>query len=292
MTKKKIKKVKILIIFLSTLISSFYLLLKYYQENTNQELLVSFINCSQADAIFLKTPYGQQIIIDFGSNQGLKDLNKRIPWWDKTIDLMIITHPHDDHIAGMKSIIERYEVKNIMYTGIISDSPIYLDLLNTVEERNIPLLIPKPQQKISFGDSCNLDIIYPIKSLANKEISNLNNSSIVSRLDCAGTSFLFVGDAEIEEENEILQTKVKLQSDILKVGHHGSITSSQLDFLNQVQAKIAIIMVGQNNSFNHPSLRTIEKLKRLNYQIFRTDLDGTIDIKINEHGLDIKKQGI
>ncbi len=292
MSKRRTKKIKILLILLATFSSIFYFTLSYYQETKKQELNVSFINCLQADAIFFRTPYGQQIIIDFGSEQGLKDLSQRIPWWNKTIDLIIITHPHDDHIAGIKSIIERYEVKNIMYTGVMAESPIYLDLLKTIKEKNIPLSIPQPQQKISFGESCDLDIIYPIKSLTNKEVPNLNNSSIVSRLDCAETSFLFTGDAEVEEENEILQTNTNLRSDVLKVGHHGSITSSQLDFLNRVQGKIAIIMVGQNNSFGHPSLRTIEKLKRLNYQVFRTDIDGTIDIIKNKSGLTIKKQGI
>lgn len=288
MKRKNIKKNKIILIALSAIFLSTLLLYSYFLTSRQKELLVSFINCGQADCIFIKSPKGQQIIIDFGDNKGLKDLDKRIGWWNKTIDLLIITHPHDDHIAGMVNIIKKYKVKNIMYTGVLASSPIYTELLEIIKQKKIPLLIPQKNQTISLEENCHLNIIYPFDNLQNKEVANLNNSSIVSRLECWGSSFLFTGDAEIEAEDEILKQNINLKSDVLKAGHHGSITSNQEEFLEKIGPKIAIVMVGENNKFNHPSLRTLKRLERIGAQIFRTDLNGTIDILNRGQGLEIQ----
>lgn len=284
----KIKKLKKIIIFIFFLIIILYLLKIYYQEKNNDELLVSFIDSGQADSILIKTPYQQNIIIDLGSNKGLKDLNKKISWWNKTIELIIITHPHDDHILGIISLLKKYQVKKIMYTGILHESPAYLELLNFIQEKNIPLLIPVENQIISFGEDCFLKILFPWESFQEKEIENLNNSSIVSQLNCNNSKFLFTGDAEIEVENEILKKNLDIKSDVLKVGHHGSITSSQEIFLKKIDPQIAIIMVGEGNKFNHPSLRTIKKLEKLKIKTFRTDLHGTIDIISDKQNIYIK----
>lgn len=272
------KKIKIIIIFLGIFLGSIYIFYNYYHYQKNNDLEVSFIDVGQGDAIFIKTPEKHQVIIDFGSSQGINDLNKKIPWWNKKIDLAIITHPHDDHIIGLIQIIKNYKVRNIMYTGIIFDSPAYLELLKEIEKKNIPLLIPQKNQSIKLGKDCNLDILFPWESFLNKEIDNLNNSSIISQLSCQNSKFLFMGDAEIEVENEILKKGINIKSDVLKIGHHGSITSSQQEFLEKVDPQIAIIMVGKNNKFNHPSLRVLKRLEKLKIKTFRTDLDGTITI--------------
>jgi competence protein ComEC len=272
------KKIKIIIIFLGIFLGSIYIFYNYYHYQKNNDLEVSFIDVGQGDAIFIKTPEKHQVIIDFGSSQGINDLNKKIPWWNKKIDLAIITHPHDDHIIGLIQIIKNYKVRNIMYTGIIFDSPAYLELLKEIEKKNIPLLIPQKNQSIKLGKDCNLDILFPWESFLNKEIDNLNNSSIISQLSCQNSKFLFMGDAEIEVENEILKKGINIKSNVLKIGHHGSITSSQQEFLEKVDPQIAIIMVGKNNKFNHPSLRVLKRLEKLKIKTFRTDLDGTITI--------------
>lgn len=290
MNKSKKNKLKIILSLSLMLAASIYIGFIYFLETEKKELLVSFIDCGQADCIFIKTPQNHQIIIDFGDNKGLKDLSNRIPWWNKTIDLMIITHPHDDHIAGMFNIIKKYNVKNIMYTGVVGHSPLYLELIDLIKQESIPLVIPNKNQVISFGQKCDLKILFPLQNLVNKEVANLNNSSIVSQLDCLGSLFLFMGDAELEEEQEILNKGIVIKSDVLKAGHHGSITSSQQDFLEKVKPEITIIMVGENNKFNHPSLRTVKKLERIDSQIFRTDLDGTVDILNKGQGLVIKNK--
>lgn len=285
MTTKKIKKIIIIFAFIAII---FYLLKIYYKEKKDPDLSISFIDSGQADAILIKTPYKQNIIIDFGSNKGLKDLSKRIPWWDKNIDLIIITHPHDDHILGIPSILNKYKVDNIMYTGVLHYSPAYSELLELIKQKNIPLIIPKENQIIGFGDNCFMKIIFPWESFQGKEVGNINNSSIVSQLDCSNFKFLFTGDAEIEVEDEILEKDIDIKSDVLKAGHHGSITSSQEEFLEKVNPQIAIIMVGEGNKFNHPNLRTIKKMEKLNIKSFRTDWHGTIDIISDGKNLHVK----
>ncbi len=281
--KKKIILTIVALLFLLGLLGR-----SYFLTQKSGELLVSFIDCGQADCIFIRATQGQQIIIDFGDNKGLRDLDKRINWWNKNIDLVIITHPHDDHIAGLSNLIKKYKVKNIMYTGIIDQAPMYTELLELIAQKKIPLLIPQKNQHISLGNNCQLNILYPFDNLNNKEIANLNNSSIVSRLDCLNSTFLFTGDIESEVENEILEKDINIKSDVLKIAHHGSITSSQEEFLEKVAPQIAIIMVGENNKFNHPSLRVLKRLERLKTKIFRNDLDGTIDILNQGQGLKIK----
>lgn len=276
---KKIKNnLKKIIIFLSLLFLLFYFLSIFQNNKKNKNLEVSFIDSGQADSILIQTPSHHNIIIDFGGDQGLEELNKKIPWWNKKIDLIIITHPHDDHILGITSIIKKFQVKKIMYSGILHYSPAYLELLNIIKEKNTPLVIPRENQLINLGEKCSMSIIFPWESFYNKEIENLNNSSIVSKLDCNNSTFLFMGDAEIEVENKILDKNININSDVLKVGHHGSITSSQKEFLEKVNPQIAIIMVGKNNKFNHPNLRTIRKIEKLKIEILRTDINKTITI--------------
>lgn len=278
MIKINQKKIKKKVIIIGIILGLIYILSNYYFYQKNKNLEVSFIDVGQGDAIFIKTPEKHNVIIDFGSNQGLNELNKKIPWWNKKIDLIIITHPHDDHIIGLIQIIKNYKVKNILYTGIIFDSPAYSELLKEINKKNIPLFIPKRDQSIELGKDCYMKIIFPGESFFNREIDNLNNSSIVSQLNCQNSKFLFMGDAEKEVETEILEKKINIKSDVLKVGHHGSITSSQIEFLEKVSPQIAVIMVGKNNKFNHPSLRNLKRLEKLKIKTFRTDLDGTITI--------------
>jgi len=278
MKNHKQKTVKRIVLALGISLGLIYVFYNYYSYQKNDNLEVSFIDVGQGDGIFIKTPDKHQIIIDFGSVQGMNDLNKLIPWWNKKIDLIIITHPHDDHIIGLIQIIKNYKIKNILYTGIVGDSPAYLELLEEIEKKKIPILIPQKNQSIKLGNNCDLNILFPWESLLNKETDNLNNSSIISQLNCQNSKFLFMGDAEIKVENKLLEKGLDLKSDVLKVGHHGSITSSQQEFLEKVSPKIAIIMVGKNNKFNHPSSRVLKRLERIKTKTFRTDLDGTITI--------------
>ena len=270
------KLYKILIILA---IAGIFLSLPVFWVNLSAEnkLEVAFLDVGQGDASLIKTPFGQNILIDGGSDyKVIEELEKILPWWDATIDLMILTHPHDDHVAGLIFVLERYDVKKILYTGVVHSAPAYLEWLKIIKAKNIPLVIIDRPQEIIFGDSCVLDIIYPKQSLLGKSVNNLNNSSIIAELDCEDRTVLFMGDAEIEVEEELIKTGNLNRVEILKVGHHGSNTSSIQEFLELVNPQKAIISSGKDNKFGHPSLRIIKRLERLGAEILRTDLNGTI----------------
>jgi competence protein ComEC len=253
------------------------------------DLEVNFLDVGQGDSIFIKTPYGQSILIDGGpDNTVIKRLGENLSWWDKRIDLMILTHPHDDHIFGLIDVIKRYKVEKILYTGVVHTSPNYLIWLELVRDRHIPLTIIDRAQTIKLGEDCNLEIIYPRSNLGGQTAGNLNNSSIVAKLIYGESKFLFTGDAEVEIEKELIEADIDLRADVLKVSHHGSDTSSSKEFLEKVKPKFAVIQVGANNDFGHPSTRIIKRLERINAQILRTDLEGTVKLVSDGEEIEIR----
>lgn len=247
--------------------------------SASSDLEVSFLDVGQGDSTLIKTPSGQNILIDGGADNKVIDrLSEELPWWDKQIDLMILTHPHDDHVGGLVDVIKRYNVKKIVYTGVVHTSPNYLAWLDLIKERKIPLVIIDRPQTIHFGDDCRLEILYPFDSLLGQSVSNTNNSSIVAKLIYNQVEFLFSGDAEVEIERELIEAEVNLQADVFQAGHHGSDTSNSQEFLDKISPQITVIQVGEDNDFGHPSRRVIKRLERKNSQIFRNDLNGTISI--------------
>ena len=252
-----------------------------YSYNPSENLEVDFLDIGQGDSILIKTPFGQNILIDGGpDNKVITRLSENLPWWDRTIDLMILSHPHDDHVFGLNDVLKRYEVKKVLYTGVIHNSPGFINWLELIREKNIPLIIIDRPQKIALGNECNLEILYPLTSFLGEEVANLNNSSIIARLIYKETKFLFTGDAEVEVENQILEKydRMFLQADVYKVCHHGSDTSSSEDFLKAINPKYAIIQVGNDNSFGHPSRRILKRLERIGAKIYRNDIDGTVKV--------------
>jgi len=257
-----------------------------YQAASNLE--VAFLDVGQGDAILIKTPYGQNVLIDGGSdNIVIKRLSENLGWWDRKIDLMVLTHPHSDHVTGLIDVIKRYKVEKILYTGVVHNSPDYLVWLELIRDRKIPLIIIDRPQVIELGEDCELQIIYPRESLLGKEVSNLNNSSIAAKLVYGQTKFLFAGDIELEVEQELLAGGVDLGANVFKANHHGSNTSNSQEFLQAVQPEIVVIQVGDND-FGHPSRRVIKRLKRINAQVFRNDLDGTVKLISDGKEVNIK----
>ena len=244
-----------------------------------QRLEVNFLEVGQGDAILIKSPFGQNILIDGGPDSTiLKRLGENLPWWERTIDLMVLTHPHDDHIAGLNEVIRRYDVQRIVYTGVVYDSPAYTTWQELVNKYQISTVIIDRPQTINLGENCNLEISYPQQAFYGRGVENLNNTSIISKLDCDGVKILFAGDAEKEEENELIKANVDLSADIIKAGHHGSDTASSDEFLAKIKPRYAIIETGEND-FGLPSLRVIKKLERMGAKVYRTDQNGTIIVK-------------
>lgn len=262
-----------------TSLASFWFL---YQEKKLFE--VSILDIGQGDAILLEAPSGQVMLVDGGPDKKiLRRLGEELPFWERRLDMVVISHPHEDHFAGLLEVIERYTIGALLITGIEVNNQMYLNFLKTAAAKQIPILIIEKPDRLALGEvSCQ--IIYPNHSLNGQWISNLNNSSIVMKVIYKDFELLLTGDAEQEEEAEILATGVNLQADILKVGHHGSETSSTEAFLKAVQPSVAVISSGEGNSYGHPSLRTLKRLERLGISVQRTDVSGTIHFKTDGYG--------
>jgi len=277
--KRKLSILLILFLFLVNLIIwqiIFYL-------NQDNSLEVTFFDVGQGDAIFIETPYKNQILIDGGPNSMiLEKLAQEMPFWDKTIDLIILTHPEADHMTGLLSVLESYDIKRILWNGIVRDTSQYDKWKEMIGEENAEIIIAHSSQEIKIG-KVSLDILYPFQSLEGEEVKDSNDTSIVSRLTFGNNSFLFTGDATKVSENKMIsQEGYDLNSDVLKVGHHGSKTSTSAEFLENVLPDIAVISCGEDNSYGHPHEIVLKNLEEFGIKILRTDQDG--DIKIISNG--------
>jgi len=242
-------------------------------------LEVDFLDVGQGDSILIKAPAGEKILIDGGpDNKVLEELGAHLSWRDKTFDLVILTHPHADHLTGLIEVLKRYQVKKIMLTGVAYDDQTYRHFLDLARQQKIPEIIVSGPKSLDLGDNCYLKILYPFSSLENTQVKKLNNSSIVSQLIYGRNKFLFMGDTEVENEKKLLAANIDLKSDVLKVGHHGSATASSEEFLQKVSPQLAVIEVGAGNKFGHPAPSTLDRLRQLNIKIWRTDLDKTLEI--------------
>jgi competence protein ComEC len=250
------------------------------------QLEVNFLNVGQGDAILIKTPLNQKILIDGGPDgKVLEELGRYLSWRDRTIDLIILTHPHADHLLGLIEVLKRYQVKQVMLTEVNYENQGYQYFLNLIKGQNIPKIVISGPKLLDFGDNCLLKIIYPREDISGTSVKKLNNTSIVSQLNCLGHKFLLTGDAEIETEKKLLAENIDLHSEVLKLGHHGSKTASSLEFLQKVAPSLAIIEVGKDNQFSHPATSTLDSLNNLGINAWRTDLNGALQIMGDYRGL-------
>lgn len=249
----------------------------FYFFPAEKELEVNFLDVGQGDAVLIKAPGGQNILIDGGPDKKvLQGLGENLGWFDRKIDLMILTHPHDDHVSGLNEVIKRYDVEQIIYTGVVHDAPGFLEWLRLVRENKIPTQIAYKGFKIDLENEASMEVLSPEENILGKEVKNLNNTSLVIKLNYKGKSFLFAGDAEEEIEKKLLEGDIK--ADVLKIGHHGSDTGSTEEFLKKVDPEIAVISAGKDNQFGHPHDRVLKRLEKLGIKTFRTDLEGNIRI--------------
>ena len=262
----------------------------YLSPQENKSLKIYFFDIGQGDSALIKTPNQQNILIDGGQDDSvLQPLSHALGIFNDTIDVVIITHPHEDHIGGLWAVINKYNVKQIIYTGALYDSPIYVNLLSLIAEKKIPLGVTRDNEIARLGDNCDLKIIHPNQSLHKKSDPNVNNTSIATMLDCEGARALFMGDIEADIESEILESEKNLRANILKIGHHGSDTSSSIKFLNAIMPDFAVISVGANNTFGHPSRLILRRLNDIDAKILRTDEIGNVIFEIKDG--EIKKAG-
>ncbi len=298
-----------------------------FELSQNKPLEVNFFDIGQGDAIFITTPARHQILIDGGPNSDiLEKLNQEMPFWDKTIDLIILTHPEHDHYFGLLEVLQRYKVENILWSGILRDTNEYKKWRNLLEQENARIIIAEQGQKIIYSSNviarsatspqtggatkqshsplviasepadersnpiCYFDILHPFENLENQETKNPNNTSVVARLVFGENSFLFTGDIYKSVERDLIERGIYLKSDVLKVCHHGSKTSSAEEFIEYVSPEIAVILVGKDNPYKHPRPETLATLEKFGINILRTDIDGDIKLISNGSEIEIRKQ--
>lgn len=249
---------------------------------------VHFLDIGQGDAILIRTPQYHNILIDGGppGSQLIQKMGKILPPLERTIDLMILTHPHLDHIGGLMEVLERYKVKNVLLTGVQHKSSYYENFLSQM--KNAKIHIADEKKDFILGEIF-LDTIYPFTSIANDAFQNINNSSIVIKMTFKKTNVLFTGDAEQEVEEKILAKNTHIQAEIMKAAHHGSRTSNTSSYLDAIQPVMAIIQVGKGNKYDHPHQETLEKFSQRKIKIWRNDLHGTVSIFLKPDGEEMIK---
>lgn len=239
----------------------------------NSGLIVYFLDVGQADCTLIQLPNGEEVLIDagnYGDGSYIKNYLENLNVDD--IEYFILTHPHEDHIGSAKEIINNFTVKKIYMPDVLASSNLYESTMLAIENKDIETIFAKPGLKIIDSPGLKLELLSP-KSMY---YSELNEYSAVARLEYDNTSFLFTGDAESVSELEMLGGGFNLDSDVLKVGHHGGRTSSSIDFLKAVTPEYSIISCGEDNSYGHPHIETLNRLSDIGSEIYRTDELGTI----------------
>ena len=280
--EKRLKEI-LTVLFLLLIIALALFAIVYINEYKKiDELKVVFFDVGQGDSIYIETPGGSDILIDGGpDNKILDKLGREMPFWDRSLDLVILTHPHADHVNGLVEVLTRYKVEEILYTGVNYNNQAYYELKEIIQEKNIKVTFAIAGQDYEFDNNIKLEILYPFKSLQDVEVKEVNNSSIVTLLDYNETEFLLTGDLEKEGELELIKKYQDLSTEVLKAGHHGSKSSSSLELLRAVSPEYVVIQSGKDNSFNHPHEITLNRLQNLEIDVLRNDSLGNIEFTTN-----------
>ena len=238
------------------------------------QLTAHYIDVGQGDCEFIELPNNETMLIDAGDSGSGPEITAYIKnlGYD-TINYLVATHPHADHIGGMSYVIKNINVVHMYMPEKSTDTKTFENLLQTILDMNIKVKKAESGTEILNTENLKIGILAP----DSETYKNLNNYSAVIKMDYKNTSFLFMGDAEKEVEEKLPNKEI--QTDVLKVGHHGSDTSSTAAFLEKVSPKYAVISCGKNNRYGHPDSITLQNLESVGSVILRTDLDGTIIIR-------------
>ena len=277
-------------LFLIILISTFFVqgcnLFSFPNTNTRNvdpnKMITHYIDVGQGDSIFIQVN-NKNLLIDSGPKS---DKNKLLDYLDSLtiskIDYVIATHPHEDHIGNMATLIKKYDISAFYAPKVESSTKAFESMVEALKSKKLKInIIKSGLDSIDLGDNTRVTVFSPSKD----SYDNLNNYSPVIKIEYGDTSFLFTGDAEKEIEKEILSNNEDIKSDILKVGHHGSSTSTSDEFLNAINPSIAVISVGEDNTYDHPTNSTLSRLNENKVKIYRTDQQGTIIFSSDGHNI-------
>ncbi|WP_041737173.1 MBL fold metallo-hydrolase [Caldicellulosiruptor acetigenus] len=291
-------RIKKHIVFVLVAIVFVFSLLSFSFAATQKALTVSFIDVGQGDSIIVQTPQGKNILIDSGPNTAESTVLSYLKSKGITkLDMVVVSHPHEDHIGNMDVIIQNFAVGKVYAPNVTTNTKAFESFLLAVKGKGLKFSIPEVGQDISPDSKVKMIVLSPSKK---DKYEDLNDYSIVLKVEYGKTSFLLMGDATASIEEKLLhdnKLKQYLKSNVLKIGHHGSKYSSTSTFLSTVKPKYAVISVGKDNPYGHPFPLTLSKLKSLGAEILRTDEQGTITItsdgqtiKVNKKASAIKPQ--
>ncbi len=247
----------------------------------DNKLRVSILDVGEGDAILISRG-SQQTLVDGGPdpNKISLELGKAMPFWDRTIELVVLTHPEADHITGLVEVLHRYRVKQVLESSLENDTGIYKEWQRLIEENGIKQTVAEAGQQIDLGHGIVMEVLHPPEELMEGTGSDINNNSIVLRLVKGEVSFLLTGDIEQEAEFELIARRANLGSTVLKVAHHGSDTSTTPEFLAVVNPQLVIISAGEDKPFDHPSPEVMERLKE---KLGSENIYYTYDAEADEH---------
>lgn len=261
-------KIKIYFLILLLLVNGmiFYTV---FAETRNNILKVLFLDVGQGDAVLIESPTGNQLLIDGGPDKNiLNALGRAMPFYDKSIDMVLTTHPDQDHIGGIPEVLKNYTVSQYISNGATSTTGYSKELESEVIEKNIKKEIVRAGEVIDLGGGAYLKILYPV---SDQKGTDTNEYSIVAKLYYGDSTFIFTGDAPTDVEKYLANTSGKeLDSDVLKVAHHGSKNSLSLEFISAVSPEYSVVSAGKNNSFGHPHQVIIDSLNDIKSKILGT----------------------
>lgn len=269
----KIKRIGLISLIILFIIS-------YFTYATSDQFEVHFLNVGQADCILIHTPNNKNMLIDAGNNG---DKNFIIDYLQKQdvskIDVLIGTHPHEDHIGSLDTIINNFDIGQIYMPKVSSNTKTFKDVILAVKAKGLNIKIAKAGTAIKFDAEIKTEVLAPVS----EHYEDLNNYSAVIKLTYQNFSFLFTGDAETVSENEMLKNNYDLKSNFLKVGHHGSDSSTSSAFLKAVNPQYALISVGAGNKYGHPEEAVLNRLKKFGTKVIRTDQQGTVVVTLDKN---------
>ncbi len=272
------------ILILSTAL--YFIWLPILSPFTQTAATIAFLDVGQGDAILITSPSGKQILIDGGKDSAvLRALGSAMPFWDRTIDMVVATHPDRDHVGGLVHIVDRYDVATILYSGVSDDD----NVLQTVEQRmkdTHTVLTARRGQIFDMGDGLYIEVLFPDREVVNMES---NTGSIVLRVVYGEQSFLLTGDAPQSIEKYLIQLDgTALDSEVLKAGHHGSKTSSAADFVGIVSPEYVVFSRGCENRYGHPHKQVEDLFSQWSIPTFDTCTEGTITFTTDGRTLEVE----
>lgn len=256
-------------------------------EITSETVLkVHYLDVGQGDSIFIELPNKKTMLIDASISEAsetiidyIEDLNY------SKIDYLIATHPHSDHIGGMKDVVNNFNLCLIYMPKVVTTTKTYENLLQAISDKGMKIKTAKAGLNMIDENDLKVEVLAPNKD----SYEDLNNYSIVLKITYKDRSFIFMGDAEKLSEDEITGN---VESDVIKIGHHGSSSSSSAGFLKRVNPSLAVISVGENNDYNHPTETVLKRLQKNNIKVYRTDLNGNIILTTDGEKIKIEVEKI